>query len=116
MKPKSYGLSLHGYQPLVVDESWLSDEEKRRVVQWHIHRWPAGFKEGWKSYLTTEDLAEMESIANEPPPGESTQWRLDGKDPGVTWAQISRIERACQIAYARVLYNNGKRIAYGDRF
>jgi hypothetical protein len=104
----------HSYQPVVVDESCLTDEERREAFEKALHGSAGGESGGdWRSYATPQELAKLEKELAELPKLKSPFISAD-EAPGVTEKQFELTLRCRLRGYARRKYNGGHRVWYGD--
>ena len=103
--------SLHGYQPIVIDENCLSDEECRQAVTEALHGIASGRCDGdWRSHATPQELAELENVPKLGAPFVSTS-----DEPPALREKRSALAHRCRLrAYAIRKHGNGHRIWYGD--
>ena len=105
----------HSYQPLLVDEDCLSDEEFREALDEALSA-PAGGESGgeWRSYVTRQELAELEKELDKLRKDTSPLFITTGELPAVAARKFELARRGIFRGYARRKHNHGARIWCGD--
>jgi len=108
---------LHGYQPVVVDESFLSAAQRRESFENYIRANTNGQNlEDWREYLTPGELAELKNKENIRVIGKDEYGLiLDRNDRVKLDKLVAELTRLCwQRRYAREKYNQGRGVWFGD--
>jgi len=107
--PKSNdpAFDLHGYHPLIIDESVLTSEECQDVLAEETRRKVNREPEfEWQKHLTPEELRDYEAWTERPSYKVSTSNAL---------TEAHELKRTGWLRrYARLKYNGGQRFWYGD--
>lgn len=99
----------HGYQPLVVDENCLSNEDCREAVL-EAFEHPGD----WKSYLTPNELEELEKALIEIEASKSPYIFYVGEPPEMSSTRAEAARLGMFRAFARDKYAGGYGIWFGD--
>jgi hypothetical protein len=108
--------SLHGYQPIVVDEDCLNDEDCKESLLEALHAIASGDgSDDWRSYLTPEELAAFEKeLAALRTQEKKSPFISNGESPAVTEKKFEMARLGILRRFARNKYNGGRRIYFGD--
>lgn len=97
-------MPLHGYQPILIDANVLTPEERIECAQ----RAMAKENMSWREQLTSAELAELDRQVAE-------LNARQGRMTETTKEELCAIySRAARTAEARLLFNSGRPVWYGD--
>ncbi len=103
-------LDPHGYQPLVVDEHVLSEEDRIEAITS-----PALKRQDWSSYLTPAEIQAFERAIKEIQRNRSPYWIGPSELPAVEELRFERHRLGVLRAFARDKYADGYGIWFGDK-
>ena len=102
-------LDPHGYQPLIIDEDVLSDDDRIGAIDAAASR-----PRNWMRYLTRSEVESFEKAMQELEQQRSPYWFGPCELPAVQEKKFEMTRLGMLRAYARDKYANGRRIWYGD--
>jgi hypothetical protein len=106
--PSSY-FDPHGYQPLIVDESCLSDSDSREALLDSFYD-----PHDWNGALTAMEMGHLEKQVLESESSKSPLFFGPGESAKTQELRFVAARKGTHRAYARDKYNEGRRIWYGD--
>jgi len=107
--PSRRSIDPHGYQPLVIDESVLTEEDRMEAFD-AAGSWPRN----WLRYLTRPEVESFEKAMKEIEQKKSPYWFGHGELPAVQEKRFEMNWLGMRRAFARDKYAYGRRIWYGD--
>jgi hypothetical protein len=110
-----HSFDLHGYQPRVIDERCLTDEDRKEAFDEALRGVACGEGGGdWRSDATSEELARLEREVDELRKGMSGLIISTGELPAVREKKFELANRCRLRAFARKIYSGGRQVWYGD--
>ena len=107
--PSRRSIDPHGYQPLVIDEDVLTEEDRMEAFDVAPSR-PCN----WLRYLTRQEVESFETAIKEIEHSRSPYWIGPAELPAVVEKRFEMNWLGMRRAFARDKYANGRRIWYGD--
>ena len=104
-------LDPHGYQPLVIDENVLTEEDRMEVVTM-----PTVHPHDWVGYLTRSEIEAFKNEIKRIEKNRSPYWFGPAELPAVEEIKFAMILLSISRRFARDKYGRGHRIWFGDGF
>jgi hypothetical protein len=108
--PSRRSIDPHGYQPLVIDENVLTEDDRIEAFDAAVSSRPRN----WLHYLTRQEVESFKKAINEIEQNKSPYWIGRGELPAVQEMKYEMNQLGMLRAFARDKYANGHRIWYGD--
>jgi hypothetical protein len=111
--PQPYGL--HAYQPVLIDESCLTDEDRREAFEEALRAPAIGEAGGdWRSYATPQERARLEKELAELRRTWPPFAIANGEVPELREKRFELARRCRLRAFARKKYSGGRPVWFGD--